>query len=341
MQSEERVISQFLADHHLADVDRLRLPADASFRRYERLAGSDRLLMIAPPDREPLAPFVAIAQHLRRLGLAAPAVFAWDAALGLALIEDLGDDTFTRLLAAGHDERALYSLAIDTLAHLHLHPEATALALPAYTATALWEEARLFIDWFLPAIYPDRDWTAAVPGYEAVWRAVLGDVPDHPRSLVLRDFHVDNLMLCGGGADGIAACGLLDFQDARIGHPAYDLMSLLEDARRDIESDLITAMCGRYHAANPHAHDETFATAYHVLAAQRHSKVAGIFLRLWLRDGKPGYLAHMPRVLRLLRTHLDQPELRPLHDWMQQHAADFDAPRRFAPELLPRPDSRA
>jgi aminoglycoside/choline kinase family phosphotransferase len=250
-------------------------------------------------------------------------VFAADEAAGLALIEDLGDDTFTRLLVAGADEAALYALAVDLLIDLHRRPAAEAVpeGLSPYDDKRFLDEAALLTDWFLPAMDAAPS-PAARDRYLALWRGALA-ARAAPETLVLRDYHVDNLMRVAGRT-GIAACGLLDFQDAVRGPAAYDFVSLMEDARRDIAEDLRAAMRRRYLAAFPALDAAGFDAACAVLGAQRHAKVIGIFTRLSVRDGKPQYLTHIPRVWRLLERSLAHPALAALRDWF-----DKGAPRKL------------
>ena len=319
-------VRDFAAAHGFAKAQIVPLAADASFRRYFRLSagGECALVMDAPPGREDVRPWVRMARHLVQLGYSAPRVFAADEAAGLVLLEDLGDDTFTRLLAAGADEGALYALAVDVLIDLHRRPAAEAVpeGLPPYDDKRFCDEAALLTDWFLPAMG-----AAPVPAardrYLALWRDALAAVSDAPETLVLRDYHVDNLMRVAGRS-GIAACGLLDFQDAVRGPAAYDFVSLLEDARRDIAEDLRETMRRRYIAAFPSLEAAAFDAACAVLGAQRHAKVIGIFTRLHRRDGKPQYLAHIPRVWRLLERSLAHPALAALRDWF-----DGEAPRKL------------
>jgi aminoglycoside/choline kinase family phosphotransferase len=300
------------------------LAGDASFRRYFRLLanGSRAILMDAPPERERVGPFVDIARHLARLGLSAPEIHAADLDAGFLLIEDFGDDTFSRLLRAGADETALYALAVDVLVRLHRLPprDVCPPELEPYDGDRLVNEALLLPQWYLPAVRdrPLRQEEAAA--WVAAWRAVLGPVLDAPPTLVLRDFHVDNLMRLPG-RHGPRACGLLDFQDAVAGHPAYDLMSLLEDARRDVAPEVGRRMRARYAAGVGAAacSGEAFERAFTILAAQRHAKVIGIFTRLWRRDGKPVYLPHIPRVWRLLGAALKHPALAPVARWVDTH----------------------
>ena len=319
MTDRKDLIEAFLTDAGWAGAARHRLAGDASFRRYERITGprGRAMLMDAPPPKEDVRPFLAVAAHLRALGYSAPAVLAEDRAAGLLLLEDFGDDTFTRLLAAGADETSLYALAVDVLIDLHRHPRATAIALPPYDQERLLAEAALLTDWYLPAIGAPVS-SAAREDYLARWRAAFRVFADTLPTLVLRDYHVDNLMQLGGRA-GVAACGLLDFQDAVLGSPAYDLVSLLEDARRDVTPSIVAAMQARYAAAFPRFDRDRFMAAYAVLGAQRNAKIVGIFTRLMVRDGKPHYLAHIPRVWRLLEGDLAHPVLADMRAWFDRH----------------------
>jgi aminoglycoside/choline kinase family phosphotransferase len=294
------------------------LAGDASFRRYYRLRanGLRAVLMDAPPSHENVRPFVRIARQLRALGFSAPAILAADEALGFLLLEDFGDDTFSRLLRTGAAEQPLYRLAVDVLIRLHTLPAAVAMPsdLPTYDERRLLDEALLLTDWFLPAVTGRPTPADVREAYAVAWRAVLPAVLAQPATLVLRDFHVDNLMRLGGRA-GIAACGLLDFQDAVAGSPAYDLMSLLEDARRDVPDAIRAEMLNHYADASGLDDRAGFTAAFAVLAAQRHAKVIGIFTRLDRRDGKPIYLGHIPRVWRLLERALADPALAPVAAW--------------------------
>ena len=314
--SREALIADFLDRAGWGAARRSRLAGDASFRHYDRidLAGKRAVLMDAPPPKEDVRPFVAIARHLAVLGYSSPALLAVDEVNGLLLLEDFGDDTYTRRLAAGDDEEALYALAIDLLADLHRRPEALASAPPPYDDDRLLAEACLLTDWYLPAITGRDTDSARRAEYVELWRQVFPVARRVPDSLVLRDFHIDNLMVLP--RPGLAACGLLDFQDAVAGPVTYDPMSLLEDARRDIDPALVARMKRRYLERMPGLDPDRFAASWAVLAAQRHAKVIGIFTRLCRRDGKPGYLIHLPRVWRLLEAALEHPELAAIRRWL-------------------------
>ena len=319
MTPRDDLIQAFLARAGWGAATRARLAGDASFRHYDRVSDGARraVLMDAPPPKEDVRPFVRVAMHLERLGYSAPRLLAADMEAGLLLLEDLGDDTYTRLLESPGQEDALYALAVDLLADLHRQPDAIPLGLAPYDDDRLLAEANLLTDWYMPALL-GQDTPAAVRAeWVARWRAVFPVARQVPDTLVLRDFHVDNLMRLP--RDGVKACGLLDFQDAVAGPLTYDLMSLLEDARRDIDPALVTRMTERYLARFPGLDREAFAASWAVLAAQRHAKVIGIFTRLSRRDGKAGYLVHIPRVWRLLESACAHPALAGIRDWLDQY----------------------
>jgi aminoglycoside/choline kinase family phosphotransferase len=323
--SREALMRAFLDRAGWGAAQRGPLAGDASFRRYDRLRrdGGSAVLMDAPPPQEDVRPFLAVDRILRALGLSAPEILAEDVANGFLLLEDLGDGTYTRLLGDGADEPGLYARAVDVLVHLHRRFEAAAL--PSYDEQRLLAEAALLVDWYLPAVTGRPTEAALREDYLATWRRVLPLAAGAPRTLVLRDYHVDNLVLLPERA-GVAAVGLLDFQDAVIGPAAYDLVSLLEDARRDIAPDLVAAMLERYLAAFPHADRAAFMTGYAVLGAQRNAKIVGIFTRLCRRDGKSHYLRHIPRVWRLLEGDLRHEALAPVAAWLDRHVPERGAP---------------
>lgn len=315
----EGLIAAFLAAAGWQAARREPLARDASFRRYDRLFrdGETAVLMDAPPPTENVAAFHKVALILRGLGLSAPEPYAVDEDAGLMLLEDLGDQTFTRVLNGGGDAAALYRTATDLLIALHRRYQVSDAGddvLSPYDDSRLLGEAALFTDWYMPAVLdastPPEVRTAYIEG----WRAALAAARAVPDSLVLRDYHVDNLMVVAG-RDGVSACGLLDFQDAVIGPITYDLVSLLEDARHDVSAALASEMIDRYLSAFPGLDRAAFAASYAVLGAQRSAKIIGIFTRLCRRDGKPVYLKHIPRVWRWLEGDLEHPALAEMRDW--------------------------
>ncbi|MFQ5984661.1 MAG: aminoglycoside phosphotransferase family protein [Alphaproteobacteria bacterium] len=308
-------IDAFLAAHGWAGARRKPLAGDASFRRYQGLVDGGRraVLMDAPPAHEDVGPFIKVARHLYAQGYSAPGILAEDAAAGLLLLEDLGDDLYTRIIPDGADEKSLYAAAVDLL--IDLHRRDARLELPPYDDAAFLEEADLLVDWFLPALEGRPTPEAARRAYEAAWYEVLPLARRVPDRIVLRDYHADNLLWLPR-RQGVRRVGLLDFQDALIGPLAYDLVSLLEDARRDVAAATTSAMIARYLAALPELDPDTFHTAYAVLGAQRNCKIIGIFTRLYERDHKPVYLDYLPRVWGHLARDLAHPAVEPVRRWL-------------------------
>ncbi len=335
MTSREALITAFLDSAGWAGAAREMLAADASFRSYDRIRLGTRraVLMNAPPEHEDITRFIDLARHLRGLGYSAPEPIEADIEAGLLLLEDLGDDTYTRLLAGGADERSLYFLATDLLIDLHRKPQEQSLfdSLAPYSDRMFLDEAALLVDWYIPAAHGESLAADARASYGAAWRAVLPRARAVPDTLVLRDYHVDNLMRIAG-RDGIAACGLLDFQDAAVGPVSYDFVSLVEDARRDVPQALVGELRRRYLDALPHIDGDAFDRSCAVLGAQRHCKVIGIFTRLCVRDGKPDYLDHIPRVWRLLEAALAHPALADVAAWLDTHVPPG---RRIVPPCRP------
>lgn len=311
----------FLAAAGWADARIDPLAGDASFRRYFRVIDGDRraVLMDAPPPHEDPRPFLSIARQLCTQGFAAPAILAENLDEGLVLIEDFGDVRVRETVDADPaSEAGIYERAVALLADLHRLPPCEGI--PPYDRAVYQREAGLLTEWYCPAIGLKVDET----GYVDAWNAVLPLVEqdDAPTVTVLRDYHAENIMLI----DGRGEChnlGLLDFQDALAGHPAYDLVSLLQDARRDVPPATEAAMIAHYKAlANP---GPGFDAAYAVLGAQRNAKIIGIFTRLWKRDGKPRYLSFLPRMWGLLERDLAHPALAPVAAWF---AANIPADKR-------------
>jgi len=341
-------VQRFLAEAGFADADREHMQGDASTRAYERLThhGQSFILMNAPrrPDGPPVrdgrpysaiahlaedvTPFMAMDKGLRARGLSAPAIVAADRDAGLLVLEDLGHKT----MVAGDppvpiEER--YQVAVDLLAELHREPLPDVLpvvpgvqySLPRYDLDAFLIEAELLIDWYLPRFNaPISD--AERQTFLALWDDALQPALNAPPTWVLRDYHSPNLLWLPE-RDGIKRVGLLDFQDAQIGPAAYDVASLLQDARVDVPERFEIALLSRYararHQADPSFDATGFALIYATLAAQRASKVLGIFARLDRRDGKPQYLRHMPRVWAYLQRALAHPALAPMKAWYRAH----------------------
>ena len=308
---------QFLAACGWAGATIEPLAGDASFRRYFRVIGEGRsaVLMDAPPPHEDPRPFAAVAEWLASVGLSAPEILARDLDQGLLLLDDFGDARLREALDEDPArERELYELATDVLIHLHRHPPMPGL--PPHGLETWLEELMLFPDWYCEALGLSVD----VEGYRAAWIDALAPIASDGLGpvTILRDYHAENVMLIGG-RDGIAHLGLLDFQDARAGHPAYDLASVLEDARRDVPEAIERDMIDRYKAAT--GQGDAYERAYWALAAQRNTRILGVFTRLWKRDHKPQYTAFQPRMWGLLERDLEAPQLAPVRAWFDANIA--------------------
>jgi len=293
------------------------LPSDASHRRYARLQGGPRpaLLMDAPPP-EDVRPFLRMAHHIAGIGLSAPTIIAADEAAGFLLIEDFGEATHAALLDAGADPLPLYCEAAEALAVLH--EAAPPAVLPAWDApTMARATAATFLDWWWPAAMGAPADAQIRAGLDQALHAMLAPLAGL-RGFVHRDYFPANLMRLADRG-GPRCTGLLDFQDAALGHPAYDVVSLVEDARRDVAPGLRAAVTERYLAARGGQDREAFAAAMAACAAQRHLRVAALWVRLARRDSKPHYLVHGPRCWRLLSSALEHPATRPLREFLDAH----------------------
>jgi len=311
-------MDDFLARIGMQGAQRRMLAGDASFRRYERVDHGGRImvLMDAPPPWEDVRPFLAVTQLLERSGVSVPGILAADEAEGFLLLEDLGDAVFTRVLKAEPaQERTLYEATVHAL--VALQRGAAVDALPPYDMAVYLREAALFVEWFLPQVMGMDAARSLREEYLAAWRSVLEAAPLQQRVLVHRDYHADNLLWLSD-REGHRAVGMLDYQDALCGDGAYDLVSLLEDARRDVAAETVAACYALYlHETGDDAKD--FATRYAVLGAQRNAKIIGIFTRLCVRDGKAHYLHYLPRVWAHFMHDLEHPALATVRAFVEAH----------------------
>ncbi len=290
------------------------LAGDASNRRYERLmddaTGRTAVLMDAPPEKgENVEAFVRMAQYLRSLDLSAPEIYAEDKQFGFLLLEDLGDALFARVLKVQPElERTLYEAATDVLVHLHAAPT---LSLDSYDPAMMADFAALSFTKYAQGVLGTHDATAR-DRFEHRFADILHTETSGTRVVVQRDYHAENLIWLPD-REGIARVGLLDFQSAMLGHPAYDLMSLLQDVRRTVPAGLEMRMIDRYIAATGVAsHD--FRTAYAVLGAQRNLRIMGGFARLATDYGKPQYIDLIPAAWAHLMRNLEHPALVQISD---------------------------
>ncbi|MGE4045510.1 MAG: aminoglycoside phosphotransferase family protein [Acetobacteraceae bacterium] len=305
------LIAAFLAEHGYDVAQAAPLAQDASFRRYLRLSGGPRpaVLMDAPPP-EDVRPFLRLAAHFAAIGLSVPDIIAADPENGLLLEEDLGDDLLSALLDGGAAAEPLLQAAVDAL--VPMQRAAPPPDLPAWDAAAMAQTALgTLFDWWWPAAFGQPAPDAARADVAAALDAMLRPVAEGPLAMVHRDFFAGNLLLLPDRA-GVRRIGVIDFQGAAIGHPAYDLASLLQDARRDIPQAVADRALARYLAARPDLDPAAFRAAYDASAAQRHLRVACQWVRLAVRDDRPQYLAHGPRTWRLLDAALHRQQAAPL-----------------------------
>lgn len=314
----------FLKTAGWAGAERVFLAGDASDRSYDRVRLNDRtaILMDAPPGQgDDPAQFLAIATYLSTLNLSAPACLAQDLSHGFLLLEDLGDDVYAKLILQDPAvEQSLYKAAVDVLAHLQSYPPLPGL--PNLTASEWASAAEFALDWYAFAITGDR---ATTTDFHAVLADLMHRYADGPRVMILRDYHAENLLWLPNRA-GLGKVGLLDFQLGQMGQPAYDLVSLLQDARREVSGQIELAMKARFVVATG-VENAPFQTAYAVIGAQRALRILGIFARLCLKGAKPGYLTLIPRVWGDLQHNLAVPALAPL--------------AKICADLLPEPTPQA
>ena len=302
-------LDEFLTRYGWTDAQISPVAGDASFRRYFRVNSATRgkaILMDAPPPHEDPQPFLDIAQYLTGHQFRAPEIYGTDLTRGLVLLEDFGDRRMREHLDDHpEDESQIYRAAIDTIVRLAGTPAADA---QRYDMATYLREVQLLTEWYMPAMGLSCDANA----FDQMWVDALAPLASCQDVTVLRDYHAENIMLLDDGEQGI-----IDFQDALVGHPAYDLVSLLQDARRDVRPELEADMLAYYlTAANP---GSDFDAHYALLGAQRNTKIIGIFTRLWKRDGKERYLSFLPRMWGLLERDLAHPALASVKQWFDTH----------------------
>lgn len=309
----------FLASHGYDPAFCAPLAGDASPRQYYRWQkdGKTVVLMDTPATEKP-EQFCRLSQLLIDKNLSAPAILISDFAQGFILLEDFGDHTYTRALTADNTTH-LYTVAVETLIHLHQSQRVQPDFIPAYTVAELLREALLFLEWYHPATHSVPLSSKAHQAYESLLSDAFSlALTQQPWGLILRDYHVDNLIYLETRS-GIQRCGLLDFQCALWGPVGYDLVSLLEDARRDVDPLLKDQLWQLYGAAFPELNLLTLRQSSAVLSLGRHLKILGIFMRLAIRDGKKDYLIHLPRLRRLLTLSLQEAAIPALTAWFEEH----------------------
>jgi aminoglycoside/choline kinase family phosphotransferase len=339
---------RFLEAQGWGDAECRMVKGDASFRSYKRLIKNEgaveerAILMDAPPEHEDVIPFIRVDELLREAGTSAPQIYARDVENGFLLLEDLGVDSFSQVLSdptlltnSADLELELYRAAASTLKTIQScpHPE----WLRPYDNSLLLRELKLFTEWYLGKYRQAGLSSSKEEGFFALWEPLFTKLHEERQVLVHRDYHADNLLWLPERKTE-QQVGLLDFQDAVLGHPAYDLVSLLEDARRDVREETIAAAVDHFLAINPAFNPEAFRDAYAILGAQRNLKIIGIFSRLAIRDQKERYLDFLPRVWRNLLHDLSHPVLSEIRKFMVEIVPDyFPQSQEVVEQVAPKP----
>lgn len=309
----------FIRTHGWEHAEQHPIPGDASFRHYTRLIDPTTqqscICMDAPPP-EKTAPFIEVTHILHDSGVSAPRILAQDNEHGFLLLEDLGNNSFTKLLAENNSqEELLYRHAINACCLMQNHNCNT---LPPYSTTLLLQEVQLFTEWYIPLIEAPLTSTDK-QHYKTLWQKdILSQLDNSCQVIVHRDYHADNLLWLNT-RNAYKKVGIIDYQDAVLGHPAYDIVSLLEDARRDVSATTVNHALNYYFKQQPHINQEHFMRDYAILGAQRNLKIIGIFARLHSRDSKPHYLDYLPRVWNHLAHDIQHPALSLLKEWLYTH----------------------
>ncbi|MDX1949869.1 MAG: phosphotransferase [Rickettsiales bacterium] len=308
----ENLINSFLKNSISENFTREKIKGDASFRKYERIIceGKNYILMDAPPEKEDVKPFINICKTLINLGFSAPNIFNEDIQNGFLLLEDFGDNKFSTILINNiNQEEKLYKNAVDCLIELYKKTASQKFSIAEYGKTKLLEEANLFTNWFIPYFFKpsESELNSIKKAYEEIILEAISKLNYPNNCLVLRDYHADNLIDLPERKT-FQNVGLLDFQDALVGNPAYDLASLLEDARRDVSINIQHKMFD-YFVEKLALDKAKFMQDYQIIAMQRNLKILGIFTRLKVRDGKENYLQFIPRVKNYLMQDLQNKSL--------------------------------
>jgi len=323
MVDRNSVKQEFLSQHGWDQALSVKIPGDASYRKYERLSqhGESRILMDAPPEKESVVSFIEVAEFLSANDINAPKILAKDTENGFLLLEDFGNDSYSKVLSGTSSyadsvtEITLYEHAVDAL--IKLHQAQIPESLPHYNEEKLINGAMLMLEWYYPAINNQPLSDTLQQEYIAIWKQLLPMALILPSVVALRDYHADNLMWLPE-RQGTDRVGQLDFQDAMGCSPAYDLVSLLEDARRDVSQEVAESMINRYLAARPDIMRKDFLAAYAILGAQRNCRIVGVFARLAVRDHNSKYLSKLSRVWKHIENDMKHPLLVPLKEWFRK-----------------------
>ena len=312
--SRETDLQDFLVKNGWGNAERISLLADASLRTYDRLKmGNKTAILMNSPLSERPDQFVLIDELLRKAGVHAPKILARDLKSGFLILEDFGNDTFTNLLKKGVSEFDLYKQGIDALIQIQEGVSLPEDGIPVYSFERMINGVMMLPNWFGKAL-PDGLSEQAKGEFKEIWQDLIQKLEGLPQTLVLLDYHADNLMITPAGD-----CGILDFQDACIGPVGYDLMSLLEDERRDVSPDVREKLIEYYFNKRPKMNTPTIRETLSIVAMQRHTRVIGIFVRLFLRDKKEKYLKMIPFVWELTERHLNEPIFQAYKNWINRY----------------------
>ena len=324
--TRQEIIDAFLTKAGWGDATRSFLAGDASLRSYDRIfkKGKTAVLMDAPPPENPhdylpaqlvlVDRFILVDTILRNLGVHSPEIYAQDIENGLLLLEDLGDNSFTCLLDSGYDARKLYKLATESLIKTHsgfaIAPEHEQV----YDDERMMADIRLLPQWVVKYVSKIELTPDEMAEYDTIWRDLISQMHEIPRGYALYDYHVDNLILTPDDT-----CGVIDFQDIRKTAATYDIMTLLEDERRYVPSDIKAKMLDLYFGAFPELNTPRIRSLSNLVALQRHIKVVGQFTRYWFKDGKDKYVRYVPFVWTLIENCLKAPECERLKAWIDKY----------------------
>ncbi|MBQ7412710.1 MAG: phosphotransferase [Alphaproteobacteria bacterium] len=326
--TREEALNNFLKQHNWDQAERIVLAADASARTYDRLIKKSQtaILMNSPLSERPDL-FVMIDKLLQKTGVHVPNILAADMENGFLLLEDFGDNTFTRLLNNGTDELDLYRKGIDALIQIQNNVQLPPDGIAEYTAKRLMNGVLFLPNWFGQYAIPGGINDKAKQEFIDIWTPLIQKIMTLPQNIVLLDYHADNLMITPTGD-----CGILDFQDACIGPVTYDLMSLLEDERRNVPASVRQNLIEHYFAGCPAYDTPAVRETLSLVAMQRHTRVIGIFMRLFLRDKKEKYLKMIPFVWELVERHLDEPVFADYKVWLDRYIPTTARHTVFNPE---------
>jgi len=296
------------------------IKSDASFRKFFLIRDKNKrfVFFTSPKLKENNTGYIKISKLFSKIGLSVPKIIDYDKKKGFFLIEDFGNNTYSKYLKDGYSEYKLYDLAVENLIYLQKKTYVFSNNSSKYTSEKFMDEVKLFLLWYWPAIFKKKPKKIVVNSFIKIWKKLLKTVMKEKQVIVHRDFHIDNLFFLKD-RKGIKKCGLIDFQDTVLGPQAYDLASLLEDARRNVNKRVYNQMYTKFLNTLDKNARPKFKREYQILAANRHIKVIGIFTRLFVRDKKKIYLMHIPRLWRLLDKNLKSRHLLDLKLWFDEY----------------------